>query len=409
MRILQVHNHYLQPGGEDAVVRNEAALLRRHGHEVDTYATHSRQLDVSDLGAKLRTPLRTVWSHRARRDVAALARREKPDVIHVHNTFPVLSPAVLWAGKDAGVPVVQTLHNYRLACANACLLRDGAPCMDCVGGSKLPAVRHRCYRSALGPSLAVAAMQTVHRRVGTYSNAVAAYVVLTSFMREIMAREGLPEDRLHVSPNFLPDVPAAATDHDDVRVPRRLAFVGRLSYEKGPDLLLDAWTSTRRAGWTLDVVGDGPLAASLRARHESRDDVRFHGWLDQDGVRRIVEGARAIVVPSRWYEGLPMTVVEAYASGRPVVAPDHGGFRETVEQGLTGWRFTPGDPDELRRALDHVVLASDDAWRATVRHARSRFRERYSPDAAYRRLLGIYAAARARTETEAGASRTGVD
>jgi glycosyltransferase involved in cell wall biosynthesis len=411
VRILQVHNHYLQAGGEDVVVAGDAALLRARGHEVHAFTTSSGELDLATPIGKARTAVRTVWSRDGRARLRDEIRRVRPDLVHVHNTFPVLSPAALRAGHDEGVPVVQTLHNYRVACAAATLLRDGRPCQDCVGGSKLPAVRHTCYHDSRAQSLAVAAMQTVHRWAGTYRSAVDAFIALTPFMRDVMVREGLPEDGIHVAPNVLQDVPAAppadpdapgrdAPGHDapapDEPAPRRIAFVGRLSSEKGADLLLRAWARLDLDGWTLDVVGDGPQAPALRDLAAGRDDVRFHGWRPREEVHGIVAGARALVLPSRWYEGFPITLLEALALGRPVAASDHGAFVDTVVEGRTGWRFAPDDEGALASTLDTVARMDDDAWHAATVRARAAFDADYTADAGYQRLMAVYDAAIAR-------------
>lgn len=383
MRVLQLHNQYRAYGGEDAVADLERNLLLEHGHNVERLAVSNKSIEK----ATLRTGLETIWSQRSHRMVRDTLRGFRPDVLHVHNTFPQLSPSVYWAAKSEGVPVIQTLHNYRLTCVNALLLRDGAPCELCVGRRlSWPGIRHKCYRDSAPASAAIAAMQGAHRAVGTYRSKVDAYITVTEFARSVMVRSGLPKELVHVKPNFVPDPMP-----DIGELPARedkLAFVGRLSGEKGADLLLEAWKRLGRSEFRLVVVGDGPERGKLETLARKLPGLEWRGWMAQREALREVASSRHLVVPSRTYEGFPMVVAEAMSVGTPVIAANHAGFPEIV--GRAGLLFEPGDPDDLAKKMSEASLLGEGSWRQMSGRARSDYLSRYTPEKNHGLLMGIY-------------------
>lgn len=386
MKVLQVHNQYRVYGGEDAMLDLEANLLRQHGHEVERFTVSNKTVEKPSL----RTGVETIWSHRSKRDLSRALSDVKPDLMHVHNTFPLLSPSVYWAAGS--VPVVQTLHNYRLACVNASLLRDGHPCELCVGRKiSWPGVRHRCYRGSAPASGAIAAMQAAHRAIGTFRNKVDAYITLTEFARSVMVRDGLPEELVHVKPNFVLDPMESLEDSPKRR--DRITFVGRLSHEKGVDLLIDAWSRLRPSQTRLAIAGDGPERTELERRSRGLRGVEWLGWLDRGEVLHETLGSRFVVLPSKWYEGFPMVVVEALSTGTPVIGPAHGGFPEVISHGETGFLFKPGDPESLAEQLSAAANTTEERWRSMSEKARETYLARYTPETNYETLMEVYARA----------------
>lgn len=342
-RILIVHNTYQIRGGEDAVVAREAAALRHAGRSVETLLLSND--DIRSPLDRLRAAASAANAPHGVAAVLAAVRRFRPAVVHMHNTFPLISPAVHKAVRATGAATVQTLHNYRVTCANAQLMRNGAPCETCVTGSPYNAVLHGCYRGSRVGSLAVAHMIATHRRAGTWTSEVDRFIALTPFARSRFVAAGLPAERIRVKPNGLPD-PGAPR-----RLPRAgVLFVGRLSVEKGVQVLAAAAARTSRAA--IDVIGEGPLAAEL-ARAGGR--LVLHGVQGREVVTDAMARATAVVVPSLWYEGLPMVIAEAFAAGTPVIASKRGALASLVEHGVTGLHVQPGDPDDLARACDWIT------------------------------------------------------
>jgi glycosyltransferase involved in cell wall biosynthesis len=350
MRILVVHNRYrsAQPSGENVVVDQEAALLRAAGHEIIPYEQASDEIAGYSSLRRALIPARVIWSPEDRVRLARLLREARPDVVHVHNTFPLISPSVLPACRDHGVPVVMTLHNFRLMCANGQLLRDGGPCELCVGRVPWRGVMYGCYRDSVAATIPIAVAIQVHRSRNTWTNGVTRFVAVTDFVRRQFVAGGLPADRIRVKPNFVPR-PLWRRE----RAGDYFLFLGRLSPDKGVDVLLDAWTPTMGQ---LVIVGDGECRAELEA-HAIRhgDSVRFLGRQPREQCMKLLTNARALVVASRWYETFGLVVVEAYAHGVPVVAPALGVFPDLVEEGQTGLLFSPGDANDLRRKLYQIV------------------------------------------------------
>jgi len=382
VRVLQVHAAYRQPGGEDRVVAAEAALLRAAGHEVVAHVVDNPE----GAGAAAAALARSTWNAAAARAVRDLARAVRPDVAHVHNTWYALSPSVYGALHDRGVPVVATLHNYRLLCVNGLLFRDGAPCTDCVGRLPWPGVRHRCYRGSAATSAAVAGMLAVHRARGTWSRDVDLWLALTGYARDQLLAGGLPADRTVVKPNTVPDPgprarPPSASD--------TVVFAGRLVPEKGVAQLLDAWARAGRSPLRLMVLGDGPLRAELAARR--LPGVELAGRRPPEEVRAAMLAARALVFPSRWDEPSSLVVLEALAAGLPVVAADVGAVRE-LAPGAT--LVPPDDVAAWSAALDR--LGDPAGLDAAGAAGRARWSAAFSPAAGLRDLEGAYARAAAR-------------
>lgn len=390
MRVLQVHNKY-RPGwgGEDTVANLEADLLRRHGHEVERLSAWTGELEGAGQLRLFASGLGAVWSFRGylgvKRAIAALS----PDLVHVHNDFPLLSPSIFWACHRAGVPVVHTMHNYRFTCANAVLLRNDLPCEDCVGRFPWPALRHRCYGSSLPRTAAVAARNVIHRCLGTYKRKVHAHIALTSFSKDLLVRAGLPQDRIFVKPNFqsVPQLPVLP------RLPR-FVFAGWMTRAKGLHLLLQAWQKIHPAGHELLIIGDG----SERAALESSCAPSFTNdapvvWLGPQPRQKVIEliaASRYAVVPSLCYENFPMSVLEAFSLGTPVIAPNHGAFPRIVSHDREGLLFSAGDAASLENVLRAALAAPESVWMQWSVNARDKFLREYTEQSNYAQLMAIY-------------------
>lgn len=384
-RILVAHNSYQQAGGEDAVVEQETALLRRAGHEVLEYRRSNHEINKLGVWEKLTLPRRAVWAGDTRRDLRALIVREKPDVVHVHNTFFMMSPAVYWICSEMGVPVVQTLHNYRLLCPAATFFRDGHACEDCLGRTPpWPGVAHGCYRESWSQTAVVATMLTTHRMLKSWQRHVDIYIALTDFSRRKFIQGGLPKEKIVVKPNFVDPDPGMRQAVGDYAL-----FVGRLSTEKGVRTMLRSWGNLRSI--PLKVVGDGPLLdeAALFVQTHRLEAVELLGTLPRQQVLALMKGARFLVLPSEWYEGFPMTLAESFACGVPVIASRLGAMKEIVEDGCTGLHFTPADPHDLAEKVNWAC-ARPERLEEMGRQARAEYEAKYNPDQNYQMLMNIY-------------------
>jgi glycosyltransferase involved in cell wall biosynthesis len=379
MRILQLHTHYRQPGGEDRVVEDEARLLRRAGHEVGTLRSRN-PVGFAAAAPFVAAPWNPAAARRVRRSIDGYA----PDAVHIHNTWFAQTPAVLGPLRELGVPVVMSLHNYRLVCAAGTLFRDGAPCEDCVGSHPWHAVPHRCYRGSVPASAVAAATVALHRRLGTWDRQVDRFLALTEFGRREFIAGGLPGDRISVKSNSVDDPgprpqPPSASD--------TVVFIGRLSEEKGAHILLDAW-GRADLDLRLTVVGTGPLDAQLL--REAPTSVEFVGSLPPSSVRELLLRGRALVFPSIWFEGQGLVALEAAAAGLPVLSSDLGAMTGLFAPGGDDLLVPAGDAralsDGLRRLQDDRFV--DDHGRFTRRV----YEARYTHDVALRALERAYRA-----------------
>jgi len=381
MKILQVHNFYRQAGGEDQVYAAEYELLTRHGHTVTQYTARNDAINgMSGIGAAART----IWNSHTYREVAALLQRESPAIVHAHNTFPLLSPSLYYAAAKAHVPVVQTLHNYRLLCPAATLFRNGHVCEECVGSAlAYKAVVHRCYRNSAAASATTATMLLFHRIAGSWNTKVNTYVALTDFARDKFIEGGLPAGKIAVKPNFLSADPGVGGGNGNYAL-----FASRLSEEKGVRALLDAWA---RPGSTipLKIAGDGPMEGYVRERVARLENVEWLGYCPRERLLDLMRDARLLVFPSLWYEGLPLTFIEAMACGTPVVAAGLGSMNELIQDGVNGFRFTAGDAGSLVERL-RWISSRPDKLREMRRSSRLYYEQNYTPERNYQMLLEIY-------------------
>jgi glycosyltransferase involved in cell wall biosynthesis len=381
MKILMLHNRYLVPGGEDQSTAAEAALLTEHGCQVELLEEDNRRIE--SLG-RVRTAAKTLWSSESFQRIRARLQQGGFDVVHVQNFFPLWSPSVYYAASRCGVPVVQTLRNYRLLCVNAYLFRDNHVCEDCLG-RVVPwsGIRHACYRESRVGSAVLASMIGLHRFMGTWNTKVQTYIALTDFARDKYIAGGLPAEKIVVKPNFVHPSPLPGPGGGGYAL-----FAGRLSPEKGISTMLEAWKSAGNA-MTLKIVGDGPCAEQVKAAAAAFPAVEWLGRRSPEEVRDLMQRAEFLVFPSEWYEGMPRTIIEAFAVGTPVIASNIGAGASMVSDGETGFHFPPADVAALRRRVEwcHENLP---ALRLLRDAARKTFVARYAGPANAELLLAIY-------------------
>jgi glycosyltransferase involved in cell wall biosynthesis len=381
MDIVVAHNFYQQPGGEDQCVAAEIALLQAHGHTVIPYVAHNDQIHGMST---TRVGLRAIWSRPAFDELRQLFRTRRPRLVHFHNTFPLISPAAYYAARAEGVPVVQTLHNFRLLCSNAVLYRDGAVCEICVGRRVAwPGVVHRCYHDSRIAAAAVAAVAATHRAIGTWSRMVDVYIALTEFGRQKFIAGGLPKDRIAIKPNFVFPDPGLGRQAGGYA-----AYIGRLSAEKGVETLLEAWRHLD-GGVKLKIAGDGPMATMVRTAAAQDPAIEWLGSIPPETVCRLIGDAAVVIVPSRCYEGFPRVIAETFAAGTPLIVPSFGAMARLVRDGDTGWFFRPADAADLAAKV-RALLAHPQSASLMRRAARAEFEEKYTADANYRTLMNIY-------------------
>lgn len=381
-RVLVVHNRYRDAGGEDAVVDAEVQLLRAHGHHVERYERHNDELDRP---GGLALMARSFWNTRTQHDVVQQVRQHGLHLVHLHNSFPIVSPSVYAAARTAGVPLVQTLHNFRLVCPQAMLLRQGRTCTDCVGRVPWRAVLHRCCRGSAVHSAGVAALVQLHRSLGHWQHGPTLSLVLNQHCADLLAQGGLPAERLRIKPNFA-DLPV---DLPPATGPRQgLLFVGRLSPEKGTALLAAAAARLPAGAAPIRVVGDGPERAHL----QGRPGLQLLGALPHRQVWHELQQAQALLLPSLAAESFPRVLVEAFACGLPVLASRAGALPELVQHGRTGWLFDAGDTPALATLLQRAQ-AEPQALAAMGEQARAHHQAHWTGAHNLARLLAVYAEA----------------
>ena len=381
MRIIQVHNYYKQAGGEDEVVAAEKAMLIDAGHQVITYYKNNDA--ISGFRSMLISSMKTIWNPATVIEFRKLLKKNRPDLVHCHNTFPLISPAIYWACAKEKIPVVQTLHNYRLLCPSANLFFKGEIYESSIG--KLfpwQAVKDRVYRNSRVGTLVVVSMLFLHRIIGTWKNKVTLYIALTQFQKEKMIEGGLPENLIMVKPNFISEEPEIMIS-DSLNIESNcpiLLFVGRLSPEKGCSLLIHALKKLEKKDKKqplLLIAGDGPeknllekLCISLNLK-----DIRFLGLQSREQIQYLMAKADLLIFPSLWYEGFPMTIVEALNRGLPVVASNIGSMRSIIVDGINGFKFKPGDIDNLADCIKNALENSNE-----IKEMRDRMLNKPNPE-----------------------------
>lgn len=386
MKILIAHNHYQYQGGEDTVVNEEMALLRQHGHIVEFYGRSNHELTTM---SKPVAAISTVWSRRSVCDLDAIIGFFQPDIIHVHNTFPLISPSLYWAAAHRNIPLVQTLHNFRLLCPQAMLFRNGSVCEDCIGKAAWRAIPRKCYRGSVLQSAVAVGMLAGHRMIGTFRDKPSFYIVLNAFCKEKFIQGGLPAELLRIKPNFV-----SSKLNPGERARKGGLFVGRLSPEKGIPLLIDAKSALN--GVSIQMIGAGPLEKA--ARHAFGED--FLGFQPAAEIRDRMASVQFLIVPSIGLETFGMVVIEAFSCGTPVIASRLGGLEELIEDGVTGLLAPPGDARALAEKIAWAETHPKEMQRMG-KAARMEYEIKYTPERNYRMLMEIYEDAIAAASTKA--------
>jgi glycosyltransferase involved in cell wall biosynthesis len=381
MKIVVAHNFYKLAGGEDQCVAAEVAMLRAYGHEVTEYYLHNDSID--GMG-HLQLASRMIWSQPTVRELRQILRARRPQIVHFHNTLPLISPAAYYVARAEDARVIQSLHNFRLCCPNALLFRNGTVCEDCLGKA-IPwrGIAHKCYRDSYAASAAVAAMLTVHRSLGTWHDAIDTYIALTEFGRRKFVEGGLPADKIAVKCNFAYPDPGPGEGKGGYAI-----YVGRLSKEKGLGTLLEAWRHVG-AAMPLKLVGDGPMATTVKEAAAANGAIQWLGRMALGAVYNLIGDAAVLVLPSQCYETFARVIIEAFAKGTPVIASRLGAMPEIIDEGRTGLLFRPGDPHDLAAQI-RSILADPVKLQRMRQGARRTFDQNFTADANHRSLMKIY-------------------
>lgn len=384
MRVLLIHNYYQQRGGEDVIFEQEVDLLRENGIAVETLIFTNEQFDGTMLG-NARSAMQSFFNWQSAKRLDLAIRQFRPDVVHIHNLFYTASAAVIWAAKKRGIPVVMTLHNYRLVCVNGLLMREEEiPCEQCLTRLvALPGVRHACFRGSSVQSAHLSAITLLHKLTGIWQR-VDRFLVVTDFARQKMLRSSLTlrPDQLSVKPNFVADAGyVKPIDREDF-----FLYVGRLTFEKGIGVLLDA---ARMADFSIDIIGDGPLVAEVIQSSEHTPAIRYRGQQPRQIVLEALKRCRALIVPSLWYEGLPTVILEAFATGTPIICSDQQNLNEIVKDNYSGLLFRTGDSRDLCRVIGDFIQRVPDQQRL-AQNAYREFQTRYTCTSSLRATLAIY-------------------
>ena len=382
MRIAFCHNFYQQPGGEDQVFRDESAMMEEHGHEVLRFTKHNDEINRT---SKLSLVKKTFWNKAVYNELLQSFAEFKPDVVHFTNTFPLISPAAYKAARKSNAVVVQSLHNFRMICPGSLLLRNGSNCETCIKMTlALPSIYRKCYRDSFFASAVTAGMNAWHKVFGTSRKYVNRFISLTNFTKQKFVEGGFDPNRISVKQNFVAEVPEESIDSKNGRA----LFVGRLAKEKGIDVLIDAWKKLD-IDIPLDIVGDGPLAEFVQNEIGGLPNIRFHGRIENAKAKEMMAKATVQIVPSNYYETFGLVVIEAFAVGTPAIVTDHGSLAELVVSGQTGFKFQPGNSQDLADKVKQ--LYSDEKARESMgQNAREEFARKYTRSRNYEILEQIY-------------------
>lgn len=393
MKILLIHNFYrpLFPSGEDVIFKNELELLKRNGEEIIIYNRYNEEISTFSFSERLKLPIYSIWSRKTYKEIFNLIKREKPDIAHFHNIFYLISPAGYYACNDAGIPVVQTLHNYRFFCINGLFLRrEGKICQDCIGKFPWRGVLRRCFRNSFIYSAGVCLIDSFHHAIGTWECKVDAFISLNKFCKEVFLKCGLPEKKIFVKPNFLVE-DAFVNYIPDYSHKNYIAYLGRLSFEKGVHILIEAWKFIKRDSLKLKIIGYGPMKEELEKQVclSEIKNIEFIVPKDRKECFELLKNAMFIVVPSIWLEPFGMVVLEAFACGKPVIGSKYGALPELIQHGKTGLIFDPEHLEDLSEKINWLI-EHEEARTEMGENARIEFETRYTAAKNYDILMEIY-------------------
>ena len=382
MKVLLVHNSYQQKGGEDSVFEAEYELLKNHGNQVKKFVFDNN--DIKSFKDKIFVSFKAIYNPNSKELFKNAIRQFRPDIIHVHNLFYLASPSILYEANRQNIPVVLTLHNYRLICAGALLLRNAKPCELCTKMIfPVYGIINRCYQNSLTKTTQIALTTSIHKILGTWKNRIQKFIVLTEFSKSIFLQSSLkPKNtQIEVKPNFVQDY---GTGEFNNRKDFFL-FVGRLSVEKGIEILLKGFD---HSGFKLEIIGDGPLKKNVEKHCQENDTSTYWGFQSKAFIMSKLKTCLALVFPSIWYEGMPITILEAFSTGTPIIASDIGNINAIVQNGYNGFHFKTGDPAALNQKLKEVRGHKE--LQIYAENARKTYDSHYSPEKNYELLMDIY-------------------
>lgn len=381
-RVLIVHNYYQVPGGEDTVVSNEKNMLEDNGHQVFMYTRHNDEIKKSSIWGKLRIPFETIYSFKTIRDVKKIIRENKIDIVHVHNTLPLISPSVYKAAKDCGCKVVQTVHNFRLLCPGATFTCDGEICEKCISENLKYAIKNKCYRNSKIQTLIVVLMLKMNRIIGSYDK-VDAYIALTKFTKKKIV-EFIPKNKIFIKQNF--------TESSNMKIlpcgnRQYFVFLGRVDELKGIKVLLNAWKNIKNE--RLLIIGNGPEELYVKEfiKENKIDNIKIVGLIDNKEVKKIISKAKAVIAPSIWYETFGMVNIEAFSVGTPVIASDIGAFSDVLNDN-NGIKFSVKSIKELQSAIN--ILSDNNNLNRYIDSSYNDYNEKYTKKVNYSILKKIY-------------------
>ncbi len=382
MRILFIHNHYKQPGGEDQALQSEIELLKEKGHTIETLLFHNPE--ATSFMSNLKNGFDSFFNIQSYRSTAKLIKEFKPDVIHLHNLFFKASPSVLYAAINNKIPVAATIHNYRLICPNALLLRNNMPCELCVQKTfAFPGIYHKCYHSSSVATGLVTGITGLHKLINTWNKKIGVYIALTEFAKEKLQNSSLKivSNQIVVKPNFTNDPGPVSNEREDF-----FLFAGRISEEKGIKVLLQAFAEipNRR----LIVAGEGPLKTELEEQFKPNLNISFTGRLNNIETIALMKKCRALIVPSLWYEGFPFVIIEAFSTGTPVLASNIGAMQSIITDSYNGFHFKPGNKEELKTTV--LTFLNNNDQKIIYSNARQTFLDHYSAERHYTAIMNIY-------------------
>lgn len=373
LKVLIVHNYYQIPGGEDTVVANEKKLLEDHGHEVFLYTRDNTEIKTMGLFQKLLLPFTSIYNLKTTKDITSIIKKHEIDIVHVHNTLSLISPSVYYAAIRCAVPVVQTIHNFRMLCPGATFYRDGHICEDCVKKGLGCAIEHACYRNSKIQTLVCVISSLFHRSTGIYKKI--KYITLTDFNKaKLLQLKQIKPEQVYVKPNFVEGKEIGGERSGFI-------FAGRLDELKGIKVLIEAWKYLGTNAPHLTICGTGPLEEWCIEQTKGLN-VEMKGFVPNKEVKRLIAHSQALILPTLWYEGFPMSIVEAYSVGTPVICSELGNVGAAVEDNITGWKFTVNDFKELAKKVMEWKDISDSVFAV--------YKEEYSSEANYKRLIEIY-------------------
>lgn len=386
MKVLFIHNHYKLAGGEDIALKLQQDLFTQKGDDVRVILFDNSEIKN---GFPLITGINSIYNSSSKHKIAREIELFKPDIIHIHNLFFLASPSVLFAAYDSKVPVIFTLHNFRLICCNAFLLRNQSICELCTQKVvPLSGIKYKCYRSSHAQSALVTAITSIHKLIGTWKNKVHTYIALTEFGKAKLFNSSLrlPEGQMVVVPNFVSDPGTGSSSRQDF-----FLFVGRISPEKGVALLLECFASLPQH--TVVIAGEGPEREALERQYGNYPNISFYGQQSKSQVFELMKQTKAMIAPSIWFEGLPFTIIEALSTGTPVIASRLGAMTEIIQDGYNGFHFESGNVEDLKKAVLRFSELAGDKQAGIYRQSRQTYEEKYHPDVYYKSIKSVYAKA----------------